>query len=136
MNVRTVQKRETIYKNGTSPLYLRFTHERKRLEILEIEVNLDTLFGEKSKRINCTVADPYGSVPLVRNHSPEQYDSGIRIISNPQKRISVSGDIPVWQKLIPEYYSAVTSPRSFAPPVIHGLMVPVTFTPVRVRVTS
>lgn len=29
MNVRIVQKRETIYKNGTSPLFLRFTHERK-----------------------------------------------------------------------------------------------------------
>jgi len=105
MNIRIVQKRETIYKNGKSPLFLRFTHTRKskfislgvsvlpehwdyekqiicsecpensmlnavikskqeeylkqvtRLEILEIEVNFDTLFGAKSKRINCTVAN-------------------------------------------------------------------------------
>ena len=29
----------------------------RKLEILEIEVNFDTLFGAKSKRINCTVSD-------------------------------------------------------------------------------
>jgi hypothetical protein len=29
MNVRAVQKKDVIYKNGTSPLFLRFTHERK-----------------------------------------------------------------------------------------------------------
>ena len=105
MNIRIVQKRETVYKNGKSPLFLRFTHARKnkfislgisvlpeywdyerqiicsecpensmlnaiikgkqeeylkqitKLEILEIEVNFDSLFGAKSKRINCTVAD-------------------------------------------------------------------------------
>ena len=105
MNIRIVQKKETIYKNGQSPLFFRFTHERKnkfistgisvipdywdyekqiirsecpdnntlnaiiknkheeylkqihKLEILEIEVNFDTLFGAKSKRINCTVTD-------------------------------------------------------------------------------
>ena len=105
MNFRTVQKKEIVYKNGQSPLFLRFTHERsskfvslgvsvlpehwdnekqtakpdcpdfgaintliknkrneyhkqiQKLEILEIEVNFDTLFGTKSKRINCTIAD-------------------------------------------------------------------------------
>jgi len=29
MNFKAVQKRETIYKNGHSPLFLRFTHEKK-----------------------------------------------------------------------------------------------------------
>ena len=105
MNVRIVQKKEIVYKNGCSPLFLRFTLKRKskfvslgvavlpedwdnerqivrsehpdsyalnaqirgkldeylkkiqKLEILEIEVNFDTLFGAKSKRINCTVAN-------------------------------------------------------------------------------
>ena len=105
MNLKAVQKKEVVYKNGQSPLYLRFTHERankfislgvsvlpehwdneqqtvkpdcpdysainvliknkkkeyqkqiQKLEILEIEVNFDTLFGAKSKRINCTIAE-------------------------------------------------------------------------------
>ena len=105
MNIRIVQKKDILYKNGKSPLFLRFTHERKnkfislgiaifpehwdnesqkispdcpenstlnslirekqgeylkqiqRLEILEIEVNFDTLFGAKSKRINCTLQE-------------------------------------------------------------------------------
>ena len=105
MNFRAVQKKEIVYKNGQSPLFFRFTHERQskfitlgvsvfpehwdneqqevksdcpdysahntliknkkneyhkqiqKLEILEIEVNFDTLFGTKSKRINCTLAD-------------------------------------------------------------------------------
>jgi len=103
MNIRIVQKKDIVYKNGLSPLFLRFTHERKnkfvsigvsilpehwdnetqivhndcpdsnmlnarikskqdeylkqihKLEILDIEVNFDTLFGTKSKRINCTI---------------------------------------------------------------------------------
>jgi len=29
MNLRTVQKKDVVYKNGHSPLYLRFTHERR-----------------------------------------------------------------------------------------------------------
>ena len=29
MNIRIVQKRDVVYKNGCSPLFLRFTHERK-----------------------------------------------------------------------------------------------------------
>jgi len=105
MNIRIVQKKDILYKNGKSPLFLRFTHEKKnkfislgvaifpehwdnesqkissdcpenralnslirdkqeeylkqiqRLEILEIEVNFDTLFGAKSKRINCTLQE-------------------------------------------------------------------------------
>ena len=28
MNFKAVQKKEVVYKNGQSPLYLRFTHER------------------------------------------------------------------------------------------------------------
>jgi hypothetical protein len=100
MNVRAVQKKDVVYKNGTSPWFLRFTHERKnkfvslgvsvlpehwdneeqavrsecpdgsalnaqikskrdeylkqirKLEILEVEVNFDTLFGAKRPRIS------------------------------------------------------------------------------------
>ena len=107
MNLRTVQKKGIVYKNGQSPLYFRFTHERvnkfvslgvsvlpehwdnekqtvnpncpdysaintlinskqneyrkqiQKFEILEIEVNFDTLFGTKIKRINCTLQDFY-----------------------------------------------------------------------------
>ena len=29
MNVKAVQKKEIVYKNGHSPLFLRFTHERR-----------------------------------------------------------------------------------------------------------
>ncbi len=138
MNVRAVQKKETIYKNGTSPLYLRFTHERKnkfvslgisilpehwnnetqrirpecsensaynaiiedklkeyrkqieKLEILEIEVNFDTLLGTKSKRINCTVAEYFNqqvermeSIGKVGTASKYRYCSKLLAQCNP-----------------------------------------------------
>jgi hypothetical protein len=105
MNIRVVQRNDVVYKSGCSPLFLRFSHERKnklvslgisilpefwdneaqfvrsdcpeskslnlqiarqqedyrkrinKLEVLEKDVNFETLFGEKCKRINCTVSD-------------------------------------------------------------------------------
>jgi len=111
MNIRIVQKKEVVYKNGCSPLFIRFTSERKskfvslgvsvlpehwyneqqritddctdsnllnalittkleeyrkrirKLEILEIEINFETLLDTNSRKSpNQTVAEYFGKL--------------------------------------------------------------------------
>lgn len=111
MKMKVVCRKDVIYKNGTSPLAIRFTHERKvkyvglgisihldhwneseglisnqcekrkeyqyiidtklaeyqkkiqRLEILETEVNFDTLFDTNSRRTpNQTIQEYFGKL--------------------------------------------------------------------------
>jgi hypothetical protein len=59
------QQINPIYPNATKLQYkinsIRIEYEKKikRLEALDVKVNFDTLFGVKSKRINCTLQEFY-----------------------------------------------------------------------------
>ena len=63
MIIRIVQKKETIYKNGKSPLFLRFTHERKNkfvstgIAVLTEHWN----YKEQQIEIGCTNSNAYNA---------------------------------------------------------------------------
>ncbi len=110
MKITVICRKNVNYKNGTAPLFIRFTHNRtsklvslgiaipsecwdmeqqavtadcpngrtvqveidsklreyqkkvQRLEALDIEVSLDTLFETNGKRVNCTLDEFFGTV--------------------------------------------------------------------------
>ena len=77
MNIRIVQKKDVIYKNGQSPLFLRFTHERKS-KFVSVGVSVLPEYWDNEQQSSIPQCTEYAEIQTQINNKLSEYKRKIQ----------------------------------------------------------